>query len=149
MHFSTVKGRRELIILTIWIAYIILLLFCNKPAKKLCGICTLTAEPSPSSHACQYAFSWTILPPFKYVLYGWPHGATVWDNVVWDIVWDNCVWDNVWRLYIKRENLKFGHVILEPKWPNCAKNNFFRKTIDIIVMYLLTLLIVQSLKKNC
>ena len=93
MHFSTVKGRRELIILTIWIAYIILLLFCNKPAKKLCGICTLTAEPSPSSHACQYAFSWAILPPFKYVLYGWPHGATVWDNVVWDIVWDNCVWD--------------------------------------------------------
>ena len=69
MHISTVKGRRELIILTIWIAYIILLLFCNKPAKKLCGICTLTVEPSHSSHACQYAFSWPILPPFKHMYF--------------------------------------------------------------------------------
>ena len=116
MHFPNVKGRREWIILAIWIAYIILLLFCKEPAKKLYGVCTLTDEPSPSRHLFQYAFSWATPTLFKHIqVYGWPHETAVWDHVLWDIVWDNCVWDNVWTLCIKGEILKFGHFILEPK----------------------------------
>ena len=137
MHFPNVKGRREWIILAIWIAYIILLLFCKEPAKKLYGVCTLTDEPSPSRHSFQYAFSWATPTLFKHIqVYGWPHETAVWDHVLWDIVWDNCVWDNVWTLCIKGENLKFGHVILEPKMEQLCQ------------LYLSTLFIVQNLKKK-
>ena len=33
-------------------------------------------------------------------------------------------------------------------WPNCPKDNFFRKTIDLIFMYLLAPFIVQNQKKK-
>ena len=52
-------------------------------------------------------------------------------------------------LCINGQNLKFDHVILEPKMAQfCQRCVFFRKTIDIIFVYLLTLFIVQNLKKT-
>ena len=47
LHFWDVQGRWEWIILAIWIAHFILFLSWKKPAKKIYGVCTLTAEPSP------------------------------------------------------------------------------------------------------
>ena len=93
----------------------------NLPHPLICSSMLLAGPPLPYS---------------SYVLYGWPHETAVWDHVLWDIVWDNCVWDNVWTLCVKGENLKFGHVILEPKMEQLCQ------------LYLSTLFIVQNLEKK-
>ena len=62
MGFLTVRGRLEWIILAV--AFFILFLFCNEPAKKNYNVRKFTAEPPrPSSHTSQHAFTWTTPPP--------------------------------------------------------------------------------------
>ena len=87
----------------------------------------------PLPHACQYAFSWAAPPPFKNTL-----SKTPWDNFLRQCCMRHCVI----QLFV-RECLDITY-----QRGKFKKENFFRKTIDISFMYLLTLFIVQNLKKK-
>ena len=121
MHFPTVKGRREWIILAIWIAHIILLLFCNEPAKKLYGVCTLTDEPSPSPHLFQYAFSWATPPLFKYMSFMDDPMRQLFETMFCETLCETIVCETMFGHYaLKGEIWNSGMSFWSQKWNNCA-----------------------------
>ena len=106
--FQRQRGRREWVILAFWIAYIILLSFCNEPAKNFVVYIHFQLNlPSPPIRASMF-LTGPPLPFQVYVLYGYvPHGTTVWDHV----------WQTI-----------FGHYALKGKTWNseCSSSSFGR-----------------------
>ena len=69
-----------------------------------------------------YAYSWTFpLPPMRASMLLAPtpfqHMYFMDDPMgqLFETMCETAAWDNIWTLCIKGENLKYGHVILEPK----------------------------------
>ena len=142
------QGNKKGSFLLFFFCTILLLLFCNEPAKKLHGVCTLTAEPFPSPMRTSMLLAGPPLPRSSVC-------------TLWMTPWYNCLRQS-WVRHCVRQLCEtiFGHYTLKEKiwnsgisfwskkWTSCAKDSFFRKTIDIIFMYLLTLFIMQNLKKT-
>ena len=103
----------------------------------------------PSPHACKCAFSWDTFPPFKYMyLMDDPIGQ-LFEKILCETLCEKTVCERMFGHHaFKRKTWNTGMSFLNQQQPNCAKDIFFRKTIDIIFMYLLILFISQTLKKT-
>ena len=69
----------------------------------------------PLPQAYQYAFSWATPPPFKRMYFMDDPMVQLFETKLSETLCETAVWDNIWTLYIKGENLKLGHIILEQK----------------------------------
>ena len=103
----------------------------------------------PLPHACHYAFSWATPPPFKRMYFMDDPMVQLFETKLSETLCETTVYETMFGHYALKEKIwNSGMSFWSKKWTSCAKDNFFRKTIDIIFMYLLTLLIMQNLKKT-
>ena len=103
----------------------------------------------PLPHACHYAFSWATPPPFKHMYFMDDPMRQLFETKLSETLCETTVCETIFGHYALKEKIWNSSMSFwSKKWPICAKDNFFRKTIDIIFMYLLTLFIMQNLKKT-